>query len=55
MALTYDMGQRSIAAGLPLAVIYLAIPVGFGCALIFLLDRLWRLWRETQPPDTETS
>ncbi len=55
VALTYDVGQRSIAAGIPLAAVYLAIPIGFGCALVFLLDRLWRLWRETQPPDTETS
>ena len=55
VALTYEVGQRSIAAGIPLAVVYLAIPVGFGCGLVFLLDRLWRLSRSQQPPDTETS
>jgi C4-dicarboxylate transporter DctQ subunit len=53
VALTYDTGQRSIAAGIPLAVVYLAIPIGFGCALVFLLDRLWRLSRESPSPDTE--
>ena len=57
VALTYDVGQRSIAAGIPLAVVYLAIPIGFGCGLVFLLDRAWRLWRgapaEPEPPDAE--
>jgi TRAP-type C4-dicarboxylate transport system permease small subunit len=53
VARTYDVGQRSIAAGIPLAVVYLAIPIGFGCALVFLLDRLWRLSRESPSPDTE--
>jgi C4-dicarboxylate transporter, DctQ subunit len=53
VALTYDVGQRSIAAGIPLAAVYLAIPIGFGCGLVFLLDRLWRLWREPELPDIE--
>src|SRR5262249_12160303 len=51
-ALTYDVGQRSIAAGIPLVIVYLAIPIGFGCGLVFLLDRLWRLSCEPEPPDT---
>ena len=55
VSLTYDVGQRSIAAGIPLVVVYLAIPLGFGCGLLFLLDRVRRLLRpspaETKAPD----
>jgi len=45
VALTYDMGQRSVAARLPLALIYCAVPVGFSCALIFLIQRIVQLLR----------
>lgn len=45
----YGMGQRSIAAGIPLYLIYLAIPIGFGAALLFLLQRLWTLARRGEP------
>ena len=41
----HGMGQRSIAAGIPLWLVYLAIPIGFGAALLFLLGRLWTLVR----------
>ena len=51
VALTYDMGQRSVAARLPLALIYCAVPVGFGCALIFLIRRVVQLWRH-EPADS---
>src|SRR5262245_13443462 len=53
VALTYDVGQRSIAAGIPLAAVYLAIPLGFGCGLVFLVERLWRLTGRGEPPDAE--
>ena len=45
--LTYDIGQHSVAANLPLALIYLAVPIGFGCSLLFLLKRLVQLVRGT--------
>jgi C4-dicarboxylate transporter, DctQ subunit len=41
----HGMGQRSIAAGIPLWLVYLAIPIGFGAGLLFLLERLWTLVR----------
>jgi C4-dicarboxylate transporter DctQ subunit len=45
--ISYAMGtgQRSVAANLPLYLIYFAVPVGFGCTLLFLAERMWRLIR----------
>jgi TRAP-type C4-dicarboxylate transport system permease small subunit len=44
----HAMGQHSIAAGIPLWLVYLAIPIGFGAALLFWLERLWRLVRNPE-------
>ena len=41
----HGMGQRSIATGIPLWLVYLAIPIGFGAGLLFWLERLWVLLR----------
>jgi TRAP-type C4-dicarboxylate transport system permease small subunit len=45
----HGMGQHSIAAGIPLALVYLAIPIGFGVALMFWLQRLWVVARNREP------
>jgi C4-dicarboxylate transporter, DctQ subunit len=49
----HGMGQRSIAAGIPLWLVYLAIPIGFGAGLLFLLRRIWILARR-RDTGTET-
>ena len=33
-------GQRSVTAGIPMALMYASIPLGFGCGLLFLVARL---------------
>lgn len=38
-------GQRSVIARFPMNVMYAAIPVGFGCAIFFLLLWLWSFFR----------
>jgi C4-dicarboxylate transporter DctQ subunit len=45
----HGMGQHSIAAGIPLWLVYLAIPIGFGAALLFWLQRLWVVARNEEP------
>ena len=42
---TWDVGQRSVAANIPLAFIYFAIPVGFACMALFLARRIFLLLR----------
>jgi TRAP-type C4-dicarboxylate transport system permease small subunit len=49
IGMTYDIGQRSVAAGLPLYLVHFAVPVGFGCAILALLTRLWRLLSGRSP------
>ena len=46
-------GQRSVIARLPMNVMYAAIPLGFGCAILFLLLGFWGLFRSR--PSAETS
>jgi C4-dicarboxylate transporter DctQ subunit len=36
----YATGTRSVAAGLPMAFMYAAMPLGFGCGALFLAQRL---------------
>lgn len=38
-------GQRSVIARVPMNLMYAAIPVGFGCAIFFLLLWLWSFFR----------
>ena len=40
MAILYASGQRSVIAGIPMALMYAALPLGFGCGVVFLLARL---------------
>jgi TRAP-type C4-dicarboxylate transport system permease small subunit len=40
IALLHGNGIRSVTAGIPLALMYLSMPLGFGCGVIFLLARL---------------
>ena len=42
---TYQFGQRSVAASIPLVFVYVAIPLGFACMTVFLIRRLVRLLR----------
>jgi TRAP-type C4-dicarboxylate transport system permease small subunit len=49
--ITYDIGQRSVAAGLPLVLIYLAVPTGFACMLLFVVNRAVRLARGQSPDE----
>ncbi len=40
MTILYASGQRSVIAGIPMALMYAALPLGFGCGAVFLLYRL---------------
>jgi C4-dicarboxylate transporter DctQ subunit len=46
MAILHASGQRSVAAGIPMALMYAAMPLGFGCGVLFLLHRLRTLAAE---------
>ncbi len=43
IALMVATGQSSVIAGIPMRLVYLAIPLGFGCGLLLVARRLWML------------
>ena len=49
MAVLHASDHRSVAAGIPMAFMYAAMPVGFGCGALFLLRRLRTLAGERAP------
>lgn len=40
IAILYGSGQQSVAAGIPVVLMYASIPLGFGCSLLFLVQNL---------------
>jgi TRAP-type C4-dicarboxylate transport system permease small subunit len=45
MEILYASGQTSVTAGIPVVLMYAALPVGFGCSVLFLLARAAKLAR----------
>lgn len=43
-------GQRSVIARIPMDLMYAAIPVGFGCGILFLALWLHKIWRGDPRP-----
>jgi C4-dicarboxylate transporter DctQ subunit len=42
IAVLYTTDTRTVAAGIPVALMYVSIALGFGCAVLFLIHRLRR-------------
>ena len=39
MSILHASGQTSVSAGIPVVLMYAALPIGFGCSVLFLLAR----------------
>jgi C4-dicarboxylate transporter DctQ subunit len=49
MAILHASGQTSVTAGIPVVLMYAALPVGFGCSAAFLIARAGKLARGEAP------
>jgi TRAP-type C4-dicarboxylate transport system permease small subunit len=47
-------GQRSVIARVPMNLMYLAVPLGFACTILFLVLWLYRLCRGREPAPEAT-
>lgn len=45
ITILHASGQTSVTAGIPVALMYAALPIGFGCSALFLLARCGALAR----------
>jgi len=44
----HTSGQTSVTAGIPVALMYAALPIGFGCSALFLIARAGTFARATR-------
>jgi C4-dicarboxylate transporter, DctQ subunit len=49
MAILHASGQTSVTAGIPVFLMYAALPIGFGCSALFLVARAGKLARGQAP------
>jgi C4-dicarboxylate transporter DctQ subunit len=45
MTILQASGQTSVSAGIPVVLMYAALPIGFGCSALFILARCRKLLR----------